>query len=176
MMNKGKNKTYKQMEQISKKCSKCGRSELKDSDVKSFMCSRCVDREIITEKDLIYDFTLNIPGTSKSQSNDEKKTSRPVGWHFMAEFVDEDGTVFFKGVEQPELKGTKPITNVESKKNTKKQNMIDDLSNLINEKKELFGKIVGFYYNKKGDHKKISHIEKKYKNVCDKLSKIYRTM
>ena len=29
------------------------------------------------------------------------KTGRPAGWHWMAEFVDKDGTVFHKGKEQP---------------------------------------------------------------------------
>ena len=33
-------------------------------------------------------------------------TGRPAGWHFMNEFVDKDGNVFHKGVEQPDLKGT----------------------------------------------------------------------
>ena len=40
------------------------------------------------------------------------KTGRPAGWHFMNEFVDKDGNVFHKGVEQPELKGTLPPTKV----------------------------------------------------------------
>ena len=37
-------------------------------------------------------------------------TGRPAGWHFMNEFVDKDGTVFHKGKEQPDLKGTLPPT------------------------------------------------------------------
>ena len=94
-MSKNKGKTYKQLEQVIKKCSRCGKSELKDADIKSFKCSRCVDREIITEKDLVYDFTLNIPGTSKSVNKDDKKISKPAGWHFMAEFIDEEGNVFY---------------------------------------------------------------------------------
>ena len=44
------------------------------------------------------------------------KSGRPAGWHFMAEFVDKDGTVFHKGVEQPELKGTLKPTKVKKKK------------------------------------------------------------
>ena len=44
------------------------------------------------------------------------KTGRPSGWHFMNEFVDKDGTVYHKGEEQPELKGTRPITVVKPKK------------------------------------------------------------
>ena len=51
----------------------------------------------------------------------KKKTSgRPAGWHFMNEFVDKDGNVFHKGVEQPKLKGTLPPTKVKPPKKRKK--------------------------------------------------------
>ena len=43
-------------------------------------------------------------------------TGRPAGWHFMKEFVDKWGNVFHKGVEQPDLKGTRPITLSKEKK------------------------------------------------------------
>ena len=43
-------------------------------------------------------------------------TGRPAGWHFMKEFVDKWGNVFHKGVEQPDLKGTRPITLSKKKK------------------------------------------------------------
>ena len=49
------------------------------------------------------------------------KTGRPSGWHFMNEFVDKDGTVYHKGKEMPELKGTRPITIVKAKKKTKRR-------------------------------------------------------
>ncbi len=49
------------------------------------------------------------------------RTGRPSGWHFMNEFVDKDGTVFHKGKEMPELKGTRPITIVKAKKKTKRR-------------------------------------------------------
>ena len=50
------------------------------------------------------------------------KTGRPAGWHWMAEFVDKDGTVYHKGKEQPKLKGTLPPTEVKPrKKPTKKR-------------------------------------------------------
>ena len=55
-------------------------------------------------------------------------TGRPAGWHFMKEFVDADGNVFHKGVEQPKLKGTLEPTVVERKKikrRTKEQILID---------------------------------------------------
>ena len=42
------------------------------------------------------------------------KTKRPLGfhrgWRFMKVFVHENGTVYHKGVEQPDLKGTLPVT------------------------------------------------------------------
>ena len=57
------------------------------------------------------------------------KTGRPSGWHFMGEFVDKDGTVYHKGVEQPKLFGTLPATKVKAKKKmkrrTKEQILID---------------------------------------------------
>ncbi len=37
------------------------------------------------------------------------------GWQFMKEFVHTDGTVYFKGVEQPTLKGTLPVTDTTAK-------------------------------------------------------------
>ena len=43
-------------------------------------------------------------------------TGRPAGWHFMNEYVDKWGKVFHKGVEQPKLKGTRPITLSKKKK------------------------------------------------------------
>ena len=46
-------------------------------------------------------------------------TGRPAGWHFMNEFVDKDGNVFHKGVEQPKLKGTLPPTKVKTVKRKK---------------------------------------------------------
>ena len=49
------------------------------------------------------------------------KTGRPSGWHFMKEFVDKDGNVFHKGVEQPKLKGTLSPTIVKPKKKTKRR-------------------------------------------------------
>lgn len=46
----------------------------------------------------------------------------PKGWRFMKEFVHNDGTVYHRGVEQPELKGTlQPTTIVTKPKKTKAQ-------------------------------------------------------
>ena len=43
-------------------------------------------------------------------------TGRPAGWHWMNEFVDKDVTVYHKGVEQPDLKLTRPVTLSKEKK------------------------------------------------------------
>ena len=51
----------------------------------------------------------------------KQPTGRPAGWHFMNEFVDKDGNVFHKGVEQPKLKGTLAPTKVTPKKKTKRR-------------------------------------------------------
>jgi hypothetical protein len=42
-------------------------------------------------------------------------SGRPKGWQWMSEFVHADGTVYFKGEEQPELKGTLPITVIKQR-------------------------------------------------------------
>ena len=46
----------------------------------------------------------------------KREWPRPAGWHWMKEFVDKDGTVYHKGVEQPDLKGTRPVTLSKEKK------------------------------------------------------------
>lgn len=48
----------------------------------------------------------------------KKKSDKPPGWHFMNEYVHKDGTVYHKGVEQPDLKGTLPVTKIKKKKKT----------------------------------------------------------
>ena len=63
-------------------------------------------------------------------------TGRPAGWHWMAEFVDKDGTVYHRGKEMPELKGTLPITVVKPKKKTKRRSQEEILLAREAEKKE----------------------------------------
>ena len=47
-------------------------------------------------------------------------TGRPKGWQWMNEFVDKDGSVYFKGKEQVELKGTLDPTVIKPKKQKKR--------------------------------------------------------
>ena len=83
------------------------------------------------------------------------KTGRPSGWHFMNEFVDKDGTVFHKGVEQPKLKGTRPITVVKPKKKAKRRTQEQILLARQKEKKAAlrkeFKKQKDFLNHKLGD-------------------------
>ena len=70
-----------------------------------------------------------------------KPTGRPAGWHWMAEFVDKDGNVFHKGVEQLKLKGTLPPTKVKPKKRkTKRRTKEQILIDRHNKKKEVLKK------------------------------------
>lgn len=48
------------------------------------------------------------------------KSDKPRGWKFMKIYVHTDGAVYHKGIEQPELKGTLPVTLIEPKKEKKK--------------------------------------------------------
>ena len=87
-------------------CSKCGQ-EVRNvgESALSVICSRCVNILVPFEP-------------SKSRY---KPTGRPVGWHFMNEFVDKDGNVFHKGKEQSKLKGTLKPTVVKPIKKRKKR-------------------------------------------------------
>ena len=61
------------------------------------------------------------PEDFENKTKSYQPTGRPAGWHFMNEFVDKDGNVFHKGVEQPKLKGTLKPTKVKAKKKVKRK-------------------------------------------------------
>ena len=71
------------------------------------------------------------------------KPKRPTGfhrgWKFMKVFVHENGTVYHKGVEQPDLKGTLPPTpKKETKKDTRsKAQKARDRQELLSEYSKL---------------------------------------
>tara|TARA_R100001015_G_C4583166_1_gene139394 strand:- start:437 stop:886 length:450 start_codon:yes stop_codon:yes gene_type:complete len=68
------------------------------------------------------------------------RTGRPSGWHFMNEFVDKDGTVFYKGKEQPDLKGTLPPTKIKPKKKAKRRSKEEILLARHEKKKKVLKK------------------------------------
>jgi len=107
-------------------CSKCGRivSNLGDS-TKTVLCSYCVIMKV------------GLPEEKKTR----RKSGRPSGWHFMNEFVDKDGNVFHKGVEQPKLKGTLQPTKIKPvKKKTKRRTQQQILLDRNKEKKAALKK------------------------------------
>ena len=69
-------------------CQKCGRIVENVGELTTKVtCSYCVLR------------VVGFPEEPKGYV----PTGRPMGWHFMKEFVDKDGSVFHKGKEVPEL-------------------------------------------------------------------------
>ena len=112
-------------------CKVCQSEYVKvDEGIVSTTCSMCVQRRCLT--------SMPIDKLFKSL---KPKTGRPAGWHWMAEFVDKDGTVFHKGKEQPELKGTLKPTKVKPPKKKKKLSADQKLQrDLKNWKKRLKAK------------------------------------
>ena len=109
-------------------CTRCGR-EIKgvgDTTV-SATCSHCLVRMIPVEE----------------PKSAYKPTGRPAGWHWMKEFVDQDGNVFHRGKEQPKLKGTLKSTKViPLKKKTKRRTKDEILVARHKEKKEVLKKAI----------------------------------
>ena len=99
-------------------------------------------KEVIGDRALTSRMYKMFPETFEvANKSSYKPTGRPSGWHFMNEFVDKDGNVFHKGVEQPKLKGTLPPTKVKPpKKKTKRRTKDEILVAKYNEKKKLLKK------------------------------------
>jgi len=87
-------------------CMSCGRYETVGELATGVRCSRCVNMRMFNK----YPY---------EEPKSYKPTGRPPGWHWMAEFVDKDGNVFYKGKEQPKLKGTLKPTKVKPPKKRK---------------------------------------------------------
>jgi len=107
-------------------CHKCGRWVEVDTQAHKVTCAYCVQ------------LAVGFP------DDEPKKISsgRPAGWHFMNEFVDKDGTVFHKGVEQPDLKGTLKPTKVKPKKKAKRRSQEQILLDRHDEKKQALKKAI----------------------------------
>jgi len=66
-----------------------------------------------------------IPGPTLNEKT--VSTGFPRGWKFFKEFVHENGKVYHKGVEKPELFGTLPVTEIKPPTpNKKKKVTLDD--------------------------------------------------
>lgn len=87
-------------------CRVCGAIMYVNTNAESVICSDCVN-----EMQLTYHTPVK-----------KKQVGYPKGWRFMKEFVHVDGTVYHKGVERPDLKGTlEPTPIIEKPKKTKQQ-------------------------------------------------------
>ena len=76
---------------------------------------------VISDKALQARMYKMFPEDFEEKTKTYKPTGRPAGWHFMNEFVDQDGNVFHKGKEQPNLKGTLSPTKIKPKKKVKRR-------------------------------------------------------
>lgn len=108
-------------------CKVCYDYQPVSENIISVTCSRCA----IYRSLKLIPLEEMIPSLKKKES-----TGRPAGWHFMNEFVDKDGTVFHKGKEQPELKGTLKPTKIKPKKKKKKLTADEKLFRDINKWKK----------------------------------------
>jgi hypothetical protein len=86
-------------------CKLCGQEEVVSNLTSNVVCSHCVN-------------TMVEPPSIGQQ---KIVTGRPAGWHWKAVFVDKDGTVYHRGVEQPKLKGTLAPSEIEPKKRIRKR-------------------------------------------------------
>ena len=120
-------------------------------DTTAVLCHKCVNR--VTE-----------PPTFTPRY---KPTGRPKGWQWMNEFVDKDGLVYHKGVEQPDLKGTLPVTVIKVKKKKKRLTKVEREA----QKRQLMAKLYDFKKKlKKAKLKKdIKSIETQIRKLSRKL-------
>lgn len=93
---------------------------------KIVLCSKCQSMDIEISDDAVGGICWlccqKMVGAPQVSKQIKSNTSpRPVGWHFMSEFIDLDGNVFHKGVEQPKLKGTLPPTKIKQTSSKKKK-------------------------------------------------------
>ncbi len=104
-------------------CYKCGNIVRVDSEAIRVLCSICVCQLAPIEK------------------NTKEKSNKPPGWKILPVYVHNDGTVYYRGIEQPELNGTLEPTNVENIinniKKTKKNNKKHKIKNKEKKENEL---------------------------------------
>ena len=142
------------------KSSGCGKSFKVDEVFTEVLCCLC------TQKKLLKEF-----GWPDKAITKKKGPKRPAGWHFYNEFVDIDGTVFHKGVEQPDLFGTLDATPIKEKtkkvrisKAEKLRKQHEIFVEIHKEKKKLTALVKsGKKKGKKALQKSIAKLEKEVK-------------
>ena len=139
--NQSPDRDYKYME-----CKLCGQFESVSEDTTAVTCHECVmemcEAPVLTTR---------------------RNVGRPSGWHFMKEFVDKNGNVYFKGVEQPKLKGTKSPTVVEKKRKFTKQEKQEYMQKAALEINKLKKELKGLRWKK--DKKVVMQKIKNYSKI-----------
>ena len=119
--NQNPDRDYRYME-----CKVCGQFAVTSEDSIAITCFECV-QEMVD------------PPEISMRGN----TGKVSGWHFMKEFVDKNGNVYHKGVEQPQLKGKLKPTVIEKKdklsKKDKDNYKLEAAQEVARLKKELKG-------------------------------------
>lgn len=94
-------------------CNKhCGNEVEVESHVEEATCWRCTTMLAPPEERLL---------KSREELQQEIDNGFPKGWRFMGQFVHQDGTVYERGVEKPELKGTLEPTDIEALRKQRKK-------------------------------------------------------
>jgi hypothetical protein len=135
---------------------RCINHKKNDKYFTGIICSNLVSVGDLAEEAVCWSCLVRKLGNPTPPINDVKKDGYPRGWKFKVVFVHKDGTVYHKGVEQPELKGTLDPTEIPKKKQVQSK-----------EKKQIdFKKIKDFKtkIKKENDIKKKKRIEKKLKD------------
>ena len=117
--------------QLYMECKVCGVMEPVNKTTTAVTCHQCVNES----------YNKQFPFEPKVGY---KPTGKPRGWAFMKEYVDKDGNVYHKGIEQPKLKGTLKPTVIKPKpkkpklsKSQKARIKADALARIHMLKKEL---------------------------------------
>jgi hypothetical protein len=103
-------------------CRDCGAyvKSASSKDVVEIVCWQCVFENYVEQPKL-----------------PKKSSGKPRGWMFMNQYVHSDGTVFNKGIEQPNLKGQLPPTSITTTKKKKKtQQEMQDINAAIGQLKK----------------------------------------
>jgi len=110
-------------------CKVCGTEAEKPTTVTGYLCAECVID--------LWD-PADIPKS-------KKPTGYPPGWKFMKQFVHENGKVYIKGEEHPDLFNTLPPTPIKVKvkdtrskaqRDSDKQDVLVEINKLLKEVKK----------------------------------------
>ena len=106
-------------------------------------CNRLVEKVSIETEQVICFYCLLSKMPPPEIKIPKLSSDRPRGWHFMKVFVDKKGNVFYRGVEQPKLKGTLPPTEIKKTIKKPKKTKEEKLVARYKKKKEALRKIAG---------------------------------